>query len=57
VFCETGWQRANGWSRALQALGEEKEIRLDQDKKGSSKAKKAGLYFFIYIASVVDLWN
>ncbi len=44
MFCETGWQWTNGWSRALQAcMGEEKEMRLDQDKKGSSKAKKAGL--------------
>ncbi len=31
----------NGWPRALQGCkGEEKEMQLDQDKRGDSKAKE-----------------
>ncbi len=44
MLCETGWQRTDGWPRAFQACkGEKKEMWLDQDKKGSLKAKKACL--------------
>jgi hypothetical protein len=41
VLCEIGWQQKNGWPKVLQACkGEEKEMRLDQDKKGNLKAKE-----------------
>ncbi len=44
MLYEIGWQQTNVWPRVLQACkGEEKEMQLDQDKKGSSKVKKAGL--------------
>ncbi len=44
MLCETSWHRTDGWPRVLQACkGEEKEMWLDQDKRGNSKAKKVGL--------------
>jgi hypothetical protein len=37
--------------RALQACkGEEKEMRLDENKKGSSKAKREVCGFWIYLS-------
>jgi hypothetical protein len=54
VLCETGCQHKNRWPKAFQAYkGEEKEMRLDQDKMGILKAKE-GMSITLCMGFVVD---
>jgi hypothetical protein len=57
VLCETYWQQTNGWPKVLETCkGEDKEMRLDQHKRGNLKAKREVCNFCItYVVDHMQL--